>query len=62
MSIRLIQYHCGRLLESMATNPQTRYHVHRIGEIVKNDVNVLARRAVEQSSIWWRRTKKNLNF
>lgn len=62
MTLRLIQYHCDRLLETLASNPQTRYHAHRISEIAKDDINVLTRRAVEQATIWWRRTRNNLNF
>lgn len=62
MSLRLIQYHCGRLLDTLATNPQTKYHARRISEITKDDLNLLSRRAVEQTSLWWRRTRNRLNF
>ena len=62
MSLKLLQYHCGRLLEGLANNPQTKFHARRIGEIVRNDINTFTRCAVERVSIWWRRTKNNLRF
>lgn len=62
MSLRLIQFHCGRLLETLASNPQTRYHARRIKEIAETDITMLTRRAVEQTNVLWRRIKNNLNF
>jgi hypothetical protein len=57
MSMRLIQYHCGRLLESLTTNPQANYHARRIMEITKEDTSLAARRVAEQSTLWWRIVK-----
>lgn len=59
MSLRLIQFHCGRLLETLASNPQTKYHARRIREIAENDLTMLTRRAIEQTTVWWRRIRNN---
>jgi hypothetical protein len=57
MSLRLIQYHCGRLLDSMTSNPQAKYHARRITEIARDDIDLAARRAAENTKLWWARLK-----
>lgn len=62
MSIKLLQYHCGRLLETLANNPQTKFHARRIGEVIQNDVHTFTRRVAERTTVWWKRTRNNLHF
>lgn len=62
MSLRLIQYHCGRLLETIVKNPQVGYHTRRIGEVAGGDINQMARTVTGSASIWWRRVRNRYNL